>query len=384
MEAWQLWTMIRAKNSSLKGRWTPARLLRSWCVEFRQVGVTHVSADPSQNFHARVGDETPTRRICWNISPVSGRRTDKPIPRFLPARPIASFSGEMSGLYLSSERAVLNILKDSPDARFIVMLRNPIDMARSIHSLMVNRRYEDQSSFQSAWELQDARAAGERIPPLAQERLHREPNLLLYRQRCSFASQMERLFQRVQRERLLVHVFEEFFADVKASYQRTLAFLNLPDDERAHFERINEHAMPRSWLLNRLLYRPPFPLSRLYRPLKRTLNAFGLRPFAAVVRANTRKEKPAALDASFRRRLEAEFRPEIVRLEAILGRSRYLEVRLSSPLKAKGLQGADPARNTISLRLLTSLGREKRNGAVFVGIATGHESGCARSSHFHT
>ena len=229
--------------------------------------------------------------------------------------------GEMSGLYLSSERAVPNILKDSPDARFIVMLRNPIDMARSIHSLMVNRRYEDQSSFQNAWELQDARAAGERIPPLAQERLHREPNLLLYRQRCSFASQMERLFQRVQRERLLVHVFEEFFADVKASYERTLAFLNLPDDGRTHFERINEHAMPRSWLLNRLLYRPPFPLSRLYRPLKRTLNAFGLRPFAAVVRANTRKEKPAALDASFRRRLEAEFRPEIVRLEAILGRN---------------------------------------------------------------
>ena len=228
--------------------------------------------------------------------------------------------GEMSGLYLFSERAVPNILKDNSDARFIVMLRNPVDMARSIHSLMVNRGYEDHSSFQKAWDLQEARAAGQRIPHAAQERLRREPNLLLYRERCSFAAEMERLFQRVPRERLLVHLFEEFFANLKASYERTLAFLGLPDDGRTHFERTNEHAMPRSWFLNRLLYRPPFPLNRIYRPLKRTLNKFGLRPFAAVVRANTKSEKPAALDASFRRRLELEFQSEIARLEAVLGR----------------------------------------------------------------
>ena len=243
--------------------------------------------------------------------------------------------GEMSGWYLASERAVPDILRDSPNARFIVMLRNPVDMARSIHSLMVNRRYDDQSSFEKAWELQDARAAGQRIPPLAEERLRQEPNLLLYRERCSFASQMERLFQRVPRERLLVHVFEEFFADPKASYERTLAFLGLPDDGRTHFERIDEHAMPRSWLLNCLLYRPPFPFNRLYRPLKRTLNTFGLRPFAAVARANTKKEKPAALDASFRRRLEAEFQSEIARLEAILGRD--LDVWRSNKVSAKWL-----------------------------------------------
>ena len=40
--------------------------------------------------------------------------------------------GEASVFYLFSERAVPNILRDSPDACFIVMLRNPIDMAQAL------------------------------------------------------------------------------------------------------------------------------------------------------------------------------------------------------------------------------------------------------------
>ena len=229
--------------------------------------------------------------------------------------------GEMSGLYLFSERAVPNIMRDNPNANFIVMLRNPIDMARSIHSLLVRSRYEDESSFQKAWELQEARAAGQRIPPLSHERLRQEPNFLLYRERCSFASQMEWLFRRVPRRQLLVHIFEEFFADPKTGYERTLAFLGLPLDSRTHFERVDEHAMPRSWLLNRLLHRPPFPLNRIYPPLKRTFNTFGFRPIRTLVRWNTRKENSAPMNASFLRRLEAEFRPEIAHLEEILGRN---------------------------------------------------------------
>lgn len=218
--------------------------------------------------------------------------------------------GNASGAYLPSERAVPNILRDNPDARFIVMLRNPIDMAQAMHSDLLGRQVEDERSFQNAWQLQDARAAGERIPVQCNE-----PKLLLYRERCSFAAQMERLLQRVPRERLLVHVFEEFFADPRAAYQRTLDFLGLPDDGRIQFPRVNEHGVPRSGLLHRLSLNPPFPLNHLFFPLKRAFNALGLRPVQAYFRRTL-----AQVDPSFRHRLEAEFRPEIERLETILGR----------------------------------------------------------------
>lgn len=223
--------------------------------------------------------------------------------------------GEMSGAYLFSEQAIPNILKDSPDARFIVFLRNPVDMAHSSHANLLRHRYEDESSFQKAWELQDARAAGERIPAEC-----KEPKILLYRQRCSYAAQIERLFQWVPRERILVHVFEEFFSDPRAGYQRTLAFLGLPDDGRMHFERVSEHAVRPSQLLYGVARRPPFPFNHLYGPLKRAFNAFGFRPGSAFFRWSVGKEKISPMDPSFRRRLEAEFRPDIARLEAFLGR----------------------------------------------------------------
>jgi hypothetical protein len=219
--------------------------------------------------------------------------------------------GEASGAYLLSERAVPNILKDNPDARFIIMLRNPIDMARAMHADLLGRQVEDERSFQKAWELQDTRAAGKQIP-----RACKEPKLLLYRERSSFASQIERFFQRAPRERTLVHVFEEFFADPRAAYQRTLVFLGLPDDGRTHFARVNEHGVPRSGLLHRLSLNPPFPLDRVFFPLKRAFNAFGLRP----VQAYFRRTLAPPLDPSFRCLIEGELRPDVERLEAICGR----------------------------------------------------------------
>ena len=109
--------------------------------------------------------------------------------KFFAAAADGQLLGEMSGAYLFSAQAIPNILKDNPNARFIVMLRNPVDMARSIHSYLLRTFEEDETSFQKAWELQEARAAGKRIPPRC-----KEPKLLLYRERCSFASQIERLF----------------------------------------------------------------------------------------------------------------------------------------------------------------------------------------------
>ena len=226
--------------------------------------------------------------------------------------------GETSVLYLFSERAVPNILTDSPHDRFIVFLRNPVDVAHSIHSHLFRILYEDERLFEKAWELQETRAVGRRIPPFC-----KEAKLLLYRTRCSFAGEINRLFQRVPRERVLVHIFEEFFGDPKAGYERTLAFLGLPPDGQRHFERVQEHAMPRSRVLHRLASYPPFPFNYFHSPLKRAFNAFGLRPGLAFLRwtIGNGKEKLAPMDAAFRRRLQAEFRPEVARLEAILGRN---------------------------------------------------------------
>ena len=53
---------------------------------------------------------------------------------FEDAKPHHLAVGEGSTHYLFSKVAVPNILVYNPDARFIVCLRNPVDMAPSLHS----------------------------------------------------------------------------------------------------------------------------------------------------------------------------------------------------------------------------------------------------------
>jgi hypothetical protein len=54
--------------------------------------------------------------------------------------------------------------------------------------------------------------------------------------------------------------------------------------------------------------------------MKRGANVLGLRPRRFLERINAQRTPRARLDDDFRRLLEAEFAPDIERLEAILGR----------------------------------------------------------------
>jgi hypothetical protein len=58
--------------------------------------------------------------------------------------------GEASNFYLSSAVAVANILRYQPSARFIVRLRNPIDMAPALHTELLIHGLENVRGFDSA------------------------------------------------------------------------------------------------------------------------------------------------------------------------------------------------------------------------------------------
>ncbi|MFO7878451.1 MAG: sulfotransferase, partial [Bacteroidales bacterium] len=69
-----------------------------------------------------------------------------------------NIAGEGSVWYLYSKEAVPNILKFQPDAKFIVMLRNPVDVAYAMHSTHLrNKVNENVDDFKKAWDLQEIR-----------------------------------------------------------------------------------------------------------------------------------------------------------------------------------------------------------------------------------
>lgn len=210
--------------------------------------------------------------------------------------------GEASTWYLFSREAVPNIEKNHPDARYIVMTRDPVAMAHSLYHH--NRRvlHEDQPTFEAAWRLQEERAEGRALP-----RGCVEPAFLQYKAACRLGSLLERLYERVPVGRVLHVPLERLQADSAAEYQRVLAFLGVPDDGRQEFPPANEARGHRSRLLQRLI-----------RLGGRARNALGINRGFGLARINERPEPKEELSGEFQVQLEEAFAGERTKLKKLI------------------------------------------------------------------
>jgi hypothetical protein len=143
--------------------------------------------------------------------------------------------GEASVWYLSSTEAVQNILAYQPDARFIVMVRNPVEMAPSLHAEMLISGHENVHDFSAAWYCQEERRQGRQLPPLSWARRR-----FLYGDVCKLGAQLQRLLSRVPASRVLAIVLDDIGEDPRAEYLRVLRFLGLKDDGRIDFAIYNK------------------------------------------------------------------------------------------------------------------------------------------------
>ena len=166
--------------------------------------------------------------------------------------------GEASVWYLSSSAAVPNILRYQPDAKFIVMVRNPIQMAPALHGEMVLSGHENIRDFAVAWNLQDERCQGRKLPAFTWAKRR-----LLYSEVCSLGKQLKWLLSLAPTSRILVIVLDDICADARHEYLRVLEFLGVPDDGRVCFPAYNTSRRLRWPRLTRSL----FMLSQLKRKM---------------------------------------------------------------------------------------------------------------------
>jgi hypothetical protein len=153
---------------------------------------------------------------------------------FDPPRRGDEVTGESSPYYLFHPLAPARAAADLPEARIIVLLRNPIDRAFSHHNheLSVGR---ETLPFEDALAREAERLAGE------EERILADPRYLSaahqrhsYLRRGFYAEQLERWFGRYDRDRFLVLSAEDLFAAPAEVVATTQRFLGLepvvPDD----------------------------------------------------------------------------------------------------------------------------------------------------------
>lgn len=234
------------------------------------------------------------------------------IDEYLRCFPEGAFSkpaiGEGSVMYLYSAAAVKNIVKLAPNARFIVMLRNPVDAAYAFHSQMIYTFSESLFDFEDAWRAQARRMNGQCLPDFTLF-----DGVLQYGDIFSYADQVSRLFSHASRRNVLVLTFDEFTRNPQDAYERTLAFLGLPQHSLASYPVVNGNKTPQSRILERATQKVV--------AVKRKFGVsggFGVLTLAR--RMNYQSKAREALSPEFRSELVEFFREDIARTSHLLGR----------------------------------------------------------------
>lgn len=237
-----------------------------------------------------------------------------------------TYVGEKTVWYLYSTVAVENIYDTNPDAKFVVMLRNPVDLVYSLHHKLFEIQQEDVEDFATAWELQKERAAGDKLPPGCPDK-----QLLQYGEVAKLGQQVKRLFQAVPRDQVQVIIFDDFVTDTQNTYVDLLDFLDISAPDKQTFQRINgnkEVRFPRlQYALrqgSKQLYRPVAGISEL---VKEQLGIKRWNIMYTLSQLNVRRERRTRLSPKVRQRLRSHFRSDVALLSEIIGRdlSAWLE-----------------------------------------------------------
>jgi hypothetical protein len=217
----------------------------------------------------------------------------------------ALYLGEASVFYLYSKVAVKNILAVSPNAKLIVMIRSPIEMARSLHNEFVKIASEPVMDFERAWRLQERREQ-------TNERREKHRPAFQYAKRASIGSQLQTLFETVPASQIHVIVYDDLIADALGTYHGVLDFLGLEHDVKTQLPIVNASVKYRSSAVQKCLISTRYWRERLGLP-------GGLGVNKAIDKINIRTGRQEIRPA-FRRELNAYFYSEIELISRLLNR----------------------------------------------------------------
>lgn len=236
---------------------------------------------------------------------------------FRHAKPEHLAIGEASISYLYSEAALRRIRDINPEARIIVLARNPVDMIYSWHSHSLTTLNEDEPDFEKAWSLQHERSLGRKIPPHCLE-----PFFLQYREVGMLGKYVQNLYSQFPARSIKVIFNDDMRADLRGTYEDLLAFLDLPPFPDVSLRPMNDNKTIRSRFVARLTERNAgLRYTRRLQFIKEALGLGGVSLRAKLRKYNRVREKRPEMRPAFRRMLQQEFRDDIRLLAQLTGRN---------------------------------------------------------------
>lgn len=226
-------------------------------------------------------------------------------------------TGEASVWYLFSKQAAAEIKAYSPDARIVILLREPVSMLYSLYHQFLYDGNEHLPSFEEALAAENDRGTGRRTT-----RQTYFVQGLAYRAVVRFAEQVQRYFDLFGRERVHVIIYDDLAADTIGTYRVTLNFLGVSDSVDIPIGPINTNVSVKSSVLQVALNDP------LVRGTAIALRSWLPKPLFALIQnvgisiseLNKRPAQRHPMDHGLKLALQKEFAPEVERLSALLKR----------------------------------------------------------------
>jgi hypothetical protein len=230
--------------------------------------------------------------------------------------------GESSPWYLVSQRAAQEIKAYDPNAKIIMLLRNPVDMMYSMWSQFRYSGNEQIETFEEALDAEPARKQGKQI-----RRAAHCVTGLFYREMANYTQQVKRYFDAFGRDNIHVIIFDDFKSDTAGVYKGVLDYLELDSTFTTNFDVVNPNKDVRVEWLQKMILSTGFSLMLLKDRLTYLATTNNLIPYnyraetvKGVIHAYTKYQKRSPLTLETRQRISSEFEPEIDSLSDLLHR----------------------------------------------------------------
>lgn len=213
--------------------------------------------------------------------------------------------GEACAEYLYDEEAPANIKSLVPNAKLVVVLRNPVERAYSNFMHLVRDGYEPVCDFSQALLLEEARRQENWRP------------MWHYRARGFYSQQIERYLRLFDKSQIRVYLHEDLASTPGSLFRDLFGFLGVDADFRPDTSmKHNVSGIPRSRTLLDAIMKPN-PLKTIMKPLIPATCRNLAKKVLTGTKVNLRR---FPIPSELRQTLVAQYRADILRLECLIDR----------------------------------------------------------------
>lgn len=221
--------------------------------------------------------------------------------------------GESSVWYLHSKMAAKEIYEFNPNAKIIIMLRNPTEMVYAQHSQAVYVGRETLTSFSDALDAEKDRREGKlKTHPLS------PPEVFNYSEIARYTEQIKRYVDLFGKNSVHFVIFDDLKADAEREFKRVLSFLGVSNTFLPDLSPRNKNRQFKNkWL--HFMVNNPHPAVRFV--AKKCIPSSFLKwAKLKLQRANTSTKPRGEMDSNSKSRLQEIYRGEVELLSEYLGR----------------------------------------------------------------